>query len=397
MTVDQHLQEELHQALESLNDNVFLARAALVGRFPAIAELPNLDLRAEQMRAILLQAIEALRPPHRFGFGSFESRFYDVLSLRYVENRTVRLMMQELHLGRRQVYRDLAQAEERLALAIADGFEAGASATLEGSPGQEQASGVLALELARLAQTPAEVDLVEIARETVSLLGSLAENRQIQLECSMLPRRLMVLGDRVVVKQTLVHLLSCVLQSARGSVFMRLAQREDEGVLRLTYTAGEPPLMARLADAECIAATQGGRCEFSLSDPSCCRITLTLPRGRPASVLVVEDNADTVALYRRYLAGREWQLQVVSDPNQALEAAVLGRPQVIVLDVMMPGMDGWSLLQALRANPVTACIPVLVCSVVDDPELAVALGGSAYIKKPILQERLLSSLRRLLS
>jgi CheY-like chemotaxis protein len=145
-----------------------------------------------------------------------------------------------------------------------------------------------------------------------------------------------------------------------------------------------------------MAATQGGRCEFSLGDPKSCQVTLTLPRGRPASVLVVEDNADTVALYRRFLAGREWQLQIVSDPSQALEAAVRGQPRAIILDIMMPGMDGWSLLQALRAEPVTAGIPVLVCSVVDDPQLAAALGATAYVKKPISQEQLLSSLRRLL-
>ena len=391
----QDLEKDIHQALEYLNDNVLLARAALVERFPTIAQLPDLDRRAERVRALLLQAIEAVRPPRRFGFGSFESRFYDLLTLRYVENRTIRQIMQELHLGRRQVYRNLAQAEERLALAIADNLEANDQVAREGSRAEAQTANPLALELAHLAQTPTEVDLVEVTREALSLLTPLAERRRVHLDCWLPPQPLLVLGDRVVLKQAIMGLISCTLQSACGTVRILVSERGNEGVLEVSFSADAPISTARLVDSERIAASQGGRCQFSFGDPTCCEVVLSLPLGQADSILLVEDNADTVALYRRYLAGTRWQLQVVPDPRDVLSVAARSQPRAIVLDIMMPEMDGWSLLQTLRAGPETAGIPVLVCSVVDDPELASALGADAYLKKPVSQEQFLSSLRQL--
>lgn len=59
----------------------------------------------------------------------------------------------------------------------------------------------------------------------------------------------------------------------------------------------------------------------------------------------------------------------------------------------MPGRDGWDFLQALKASPATRTIPVIVCSVLDEPEVALSLGAAAYLQKPIDQRRLLTTLR----
>jgi Amt family ammonium transporter len=69
-------------------------------------------------------------------------------------------------------------------------------------------------------------------------------------------------------------------------------------------------------------------------------------------------------------------------------------PDVIVLDVMMPGMHGWEVLQRIRNHPQTAQIPVIICSVVNNPELAQALGASTFLPKPIRQEDVLTALGR---
>jgi CheY-like chemotaxis protein len=70
-------------------------------------------------------------------------------------------------------------------------------------------------------------------------------------------------------------------------------------------------------------------------------------------------------------------------------------PDAIILDVMMPEMDGWEFLQRLRARPETALIPVVICSIFNDPELAYSLGASLYLPKPVSRDNVLKALRQL--
>jgi CheY-like chemotaxis protein len=67
----------------------------------------------------------------------------------------------------------------------------------------------------------------------------------------------------------------------------------------------------------------------------------------------------------------------------------------ITLDVMMPGMDGWAVLSALKADPDVADIPVIMLTIVDDKNLGYALGASDYLTKPIDRERLVAVLKKL--
>jgi CheY-like chemotaxis protein len=66
-----------------------------------------------------------------------------------------------------------------------------------------------------------------------------------------------------------------------------------------------------------------------------------------------------------------------------------------VLDVMMPGMDGWEFLQRLRNQPTTASIPVIVCSVINNPGLAYSLNASLFLPKPVSRRDVLDALRQL--
>jgi len=374
---------------------VRLAASTLAQRLPGINSLSYTDAKAERTRAFLLEAIEALRPPRHFGFGSLESRSYDALVLRYVERRTVQQVMQELHLSRRQVYRGLTEAEAKLVAVVIDGIRA-AAATAP-SPTSEQPAEALVLELARLGEAKGDVDLADLVGETLSLLDPLARRRNVRIAWAGPRHGVLVLGDRTILKQAVVQMVSCALQVAEGAIRLELRHGDDEAQVALTFAATEPPVAARLADVQHIAASQGGRCSFSVTDLGRCALRLGFPLERPPCLLLVEDNADTVALFRRYLVGGPWQVHSVSDPHQALPTAQRLQPQAIVLDIMLPGMDGWTVIQELKSSPATAAVPLVVCSVVDDPELADALGADAYLKKPVSQEQLLSCLRHLLT
>ena len=70
------------------------------------------------------------------------------------------------------------------------------------------------------------------------------------------------------------------------------------------------------------------------------------------------------------------------------------RPAVITLDVLMPGMDGWQVLAALKADPDLALIPVIILTMLDDRDLGYALGASAFLTKPVDRERLIAVLKQ---
>jgi len=109
-------------------------------------------------------------------------------------------------------------------------------------------------------------------------------------------------------------------------------------------------------------------------------------------VLVVDDDPIVHDLMTRYLGKEGFRTVAASNGEQALRLARELRPIAITLDAMMPRMDGWAVLEALKSDSRTADIPVIMLSMVDDKNLGYALGASAYLTKPVDRERLAAAL-----
>ena len=112
-------------------------------------------------------------------------------------------------------------------------------------------------------------------------------------------------------------------------------------------------------------------------------------------ILVVDDDQGSQELATLYLTEAGYRVCRASDGYEALERAREEHPFMIMLDVMMPGKDGWEVLQELKLDPATADIPVMMCSVAEGQELGVALGATDYITKPIDRKALSSKLASL--
>jgi CheY-like chemotaxis protein len=123
-------------------------------------------------------------------------------------------------------------------------------------------------------------------------------------------------------------------------------------------------------------------------------VTLHIASHGP-TVLVVDDNEGLVELLGRYLSDHACRVTAALSGQEGLRLAQELVPDAIILDVMMPEMDGWEFLQRLRARPETADIPIIICSVFNDPELAYSLGASLYLPKPVSRDRILSALHQL--
>jgi CheY-like chemotaxis protein len=117
-------------------------------------------------------------------------------------------------------------------------------------------------------------------------------------------------------------------------------------------------------------------------------------RAPHSSVLVIDDDPHVCDLVQRTLAKEGFHVEVAPDGPRGLARAKELRPAVITLDVMMPGMDGWAVLTALKADPVTADIPVVMVTIVDDKNMGFALGAADYLTKPVEMHRLSAVLKK---
>jgi CheY-like chemotaxis protein len=99
-----------------------------------------------------------------------------------------------------------------------------------------------------------------------------------------------------------------------------------------------------------------------------------------------------VHFFRRYVAGSRYTIQVADGAHAFLDLVDELAPDIIVLDVMLPQVDGWDVLMHLNTRPETCEIPVVVCSVVRERELALSLGAKVYLPKPVRRQDFIQAL-----
>jgi hypothetical protein len=119
----------------------------------------------------------------------------------------------------------------------------------------------------------------------------------------------------------------------------------------------------------------------------------TADQPASATVLVIDDDPVVRELIARWLFRDGLCIETASSGSEGLAQAKALHPDAIILDVMMPGMDGWSVLTAIKSDPTIADIPVIMMTIVDEKEMGFSLGATDYLTKPINPHRLLSIVR----
>jgi len=116
-----------------------------------------------------------------------------------------------------------------------------------------------------------------------------------------------------------------------------------------------------------------------------------------ASILLIDDDPLNEQLMRRYLAKEGWTIAFAGSGQEGLQLAKKLRPKVICLDILMPGMDGWSVLSALKSDPDLEDIPVVIWSMTNDRQLGYSLGASEFLTKPVYRDRLIEVMNKYVS
>ena len=149
-----------------------------------------------------------------------------------------------------------------------------------------------------------------------------------------------------------------------------------------------------------------GSC-FRLTLPYCGQIANSQQRrsapstGLPAkwtasdhTILVIDDDANARELLARYLVHEGYQVATAGSGDDGMALIRRLRPDAITLDVLMPGSNGWEVLESLKADPETAAIPVIMCTIVDDRGRGISLGAVEHLTKPIDRNSLIATLAK---
>jgi CheY-like chemotaxis protein len=251
--------------------------------------------------------------------------------------------------------------------------------------------------MARLETHPHPVDVRELLRRAQEVVEPQAVERGVRFHAMAPEGPVIVSTDPVMAEQVLVNTLSrAVGQAYPGALHVTLKAGEEEVTITLQYflesgTSTGPAVnlvVAQLADHLGWGVVQEdepeGRRTIALSITAC-----------GPTVLVIDDNEGLVELVQRYLTDHACRVVAAANGQEGLLLAQKLLPDAVVLDVMMPGTHGWEVLQRLRNHPTTADVPVVICSVIDNPELAYSLGATLFLSKPISRDRVLDALRQL--
>jgi signal transduction histidine kinase/DNA-binding response OmpR family regulator len=152
-----------------------------------------------------------------------------------------------------------------------------------------------------------------------------------------------------------------------------------------------------------VKSTPGKGSSFTLTLPAVCpaatpQVTTSSVPARPAdalgTVLIIDDEEPAHELLERELASAGFYILHAAGGREGLKLAKQARPDVITLDIIMPDLDGWSVLKALKADPELCDIPVVLVTIMGDRDLGFALGAADYITKPLDRDLLMRAVGR---
>jgi len=229
----------------------------------------------------------------------------------------------------------------------------------------------------------AMADVGETISDALDLVNALGAEIGIHVESRFVQPGLVAAAHPVLLQQVLI---SSMKRLAPHLVDGRIASyaRLEDGKATITLAGAIGPAW-ELTETELIAGIPTSK-DISIEarlDGAQLFVWIRTPSADRVTVLVVDDNEDMARFYRDCTLGTSYHVVHITqgrDLSQAIEAAA---PDIVVLDVMLPDIDGWRLLMRLRQDSKTRSIPVVICSVVQEEDLARSLGAAAYLPKPV--------------
>ncbi len=306
------------------------------------------------------------------------------------------------------------------------------------------------IEASKLDLVYSTVELPEIFRGVLATATGLLKDKPLQIRPDYPEALPLVWADAIRVRQIILNLFSNAIKfTATGSITLRAEVRGDWVSISVIDTgigipeSARPTIFQRFGQVNRKDATQeegtglgleiskqlsemhGGDLTFDSTEGKGSRFTFTLPIATREqidsadprthttasfsifeksafdpdeiySILLVEDEVSMRELLRRALESAGYIVTDTHDGARVMELALGLLPNLVILDVNLPHVGGWSLLQQLKHDPATQAIPVIVCTASSERTRAMQLGAAAFIAKPVAPDAVLVSVREIL-
>jgi CheY-like chemotaxis protein len=301
------------------------------------------------------------------------------------------------------------------------------------------------IEAGKLDLTLETVLIQPVAEEVLGTARPLAEQNNNVLQLSYLDRAGSVYADVMRLRQILLNLLSNACKFTKdGTVRLSVARAEEAGQHWVDFAVSDTGIgmseeqLGRVfqeftqADASTtrhfggtglglaisrqlcrmmggditVISTPGKGSTFTMrlpaqaaalipmAEPSAAETDAVASQGSRSTVLVIDDDATARELIATHLVGEGFAVETAANGVDGLKKACALRPAAITLDILLPDVDGWTVLAELKGEPALADIPVVIVTIVDEQRHGIALGAAGYLTKPIDRERLVEIVSR---
>jgi CheY-like chemotaxis protein len=399
----------LRSALHNLYYPDQLRRSPLTEMF-GIEEQLNVSSLLQQ---ILIDAIEKLKP----GLGeppqSRSWRIYEVLLYRYTRQFDREVVATQLGISGRQFRREQRTALEALADSLTREYALetkiptmGNAETAKETDDTEDIKESIPEELSWLKDIPnhGPTTLQQVMKDVLNLSRPLTERFAVEINYSQTENIPDVDIPTIPLRHVFLTLLSVAIPQSQGkslNIFVTSSEKEvlveimPERSVEQTNEMTENSQKSLSVVKQLVQMFSGSFTLFNEANNFSIRLSFSSFVKTP--ILIIDDNPDAIMLFQRYVSDSHYIVTGVQEPDKAVQAANIYVPKIIFLDLMMPGVDGWEVLNQIRENPLTSAIPVVVVSILPQESLALAMGANAFLQKPISQKDFLDLLNHFFS
>lgn len=346
---------------------------------------------ASGLQKILLDSIDSMQPESSEPPQSNQWTIYEVLFFRYVRGYSREAVADQLGISDRQLSREQRTALETLALHVWKTYH------LES---QQQIGTTQASEWVESLPPETSSAWKPILLSVLELLTPLMEEQEVRVQISEDEPLPDLLVSQMMLRHSLLNILGMLIPLSSPHPLLISPSVSGQSLI---LTIQVPQIFTdaisvspAIEVARQLVERAGGNLIVDTVDETA-RVTFSMPALQQIPVLVIDDNPDTLLLFQRYVQGTRYSLVGVQQPGEGIRLIEKIKPRIVVMDVMMPELDGWDLLARLRQNRQPSQLQqspcaIIICSILPQESLARNLGADGFLQKPVLPQDFLRAL-----